>query len=200
MRCAPSAGPTSSGWGRQFQWTGRLRPTSRQRPLASTPGRCRRPPRAVGSPDQPPQSMNPNAKRKQTAAGRITQSPTARGEAMTEVNNEFRCGSGDDCEECRTIVFGGDGTVEVLCDCNLYVECVCEVETEEWQCWNRMVCVARGATAFGTGNWGRRSTVHRYRLLRRIAPSSCGCSARVAPAIRPHGHRGQRLHGGPPRC
>ena len=50
---------------------------------------------------------------------------------MTEVNNECRCGCGDDCEECRTIVFGADGTVEVLCDCNLYLECVCEVETEE---------------------------------------------------------------------
>ena len=50
---------------------------------------------------------------------------------MTEVNNECRCGCGDDCGECRTVVFGGDGTVEVLCDCNLYVGCVCEVETEE---------------------------------------------------------------------
>ena len=44
----------------------------------STPGRCRRPPRAVGSPGQPPQRMHPNAKRKQTAAGRITPSPTAK--------------------------------------------------------------------------------------------------------------------------
>ena len=50
---------------------------------------------------------------------------------MTEVNNECRCGCGDDCEKCRTIVFGGDGAVEVLCDCNLYVKCVCKVETEE---------------------------------------------------------------------
>ena len=33
MRCAPSAGPRSSGLGREFQWTGRRRPTSRQRPL-----------------------------------------------------------------------------------------------------------------------------------------------------------------------
>ena len=41
-----------------------------------------------------------------------------------------------------------------------------------------MICVARGATAFGTGNCGRRSTVRRYGLLRRIAPSSGGCSAR----------------------
>ena len=33
MRCAPSAGPRSSGLGREFQWTRRRRPTSRQRPL-----------------------------------------------------------------------------------------------------------------------------------------------------------------------
>ena len=41
-----------------------------------------------------------------------------------------------------------------------------------------MICVARGATAFGTGNWRRRSTVQHYRPLKRIAPPSCGCSAR----------------------
>ena len=35
---------------------------------------------------------------------------------MTEVNHECRCGCGDDCRECRTIVFGGDGIAEVLCD------------------------------------------------------------------------------------
>ena len=32
----------------------------------------------------------------------------------------------------------------------------------------------RGATTFGTGNYGRRSTIRRYWPLSRIAPSSCG--------------------------
>ena len=40
---------------------------------------------------------------------------------MTEVNNECRCGCGDDCGKCRTIVLGGDGTVDV----SLRLQLVC---------------------------------------------------------------------------
>ena len=40
-RCAPSAGPRSSGLGREFQWTGRLRPA--RTPASRSPGGfCRR--------------------------------------------------------------------------------------------------------------------------------------------------------------